>query len=924
MAEESSSFAFMRVFHIMAEVYFQCRNMNIFQIEKNLEILKTSFQEESFIYDLLLAYDIPKATISLLKTGKHNLSKTEGQIILKKKLFFVVIKNGQDLYSTIDALNKEESTHRHDPRFLIVTDYQILLAIDTKTWEHKEMLLKASPDPKNKLQTFDKHFDFFLPWAGMEKSKYKSENPADIKAAYTLAKLYDAIREDNNISTNDEIHALNVFLSRILFCFFAEDTGIFPKDIFTYSIESHTQADGSDLHSYLEWLFEILDQSEETRWNISEYLKKFPYVNGGLFKDKFHIPVFKRKSRNILIESGRDLNWSEINPDIFGSMVQAVVHPDKRGGLGMHYTSVPNIMKVIQPLFLDELRSEYLQNIDNPKNLERLLVRMSKIRIFDPACGSGNFLIISYKELRKLEMDILNTLYQARIMTFPISHISLSQFYGIEIDDFAHEVAGLSLYIANHQMNLEFTGIFWVSEKLLPLRSSGNIVCANATRVDWEKICPKEEWYEVYILGNPPYQWARVQNEEQKEDMECVFRNMHWANNLDYIAIWFFKGVNYIKNFSGKLAFVSTNSVSQWSQVSLLWKSILSENIEIFFAYTSFKWSNNAKRNAGVTVVIVWLRNKSKEQRCIFGNNSKILTSHINGYLSNADDVYIQERRKPLSNLPEINYWSFALDDWEFTLSEIEKNIIIWSDSLAHKFIKPFIWAKELIQWDKRYCIWINTTELSEAMNIELIKNKIDKVRVWRSKSDRVWTKKLADTAWLFAEIRQPNIDYWAFPTVSSERREYAPILNLKSDSIASNQLYVIPTDEDWIFWIISSRMHMVWIRAVCGSLETRIRYSSSLWYNTFPFPNISSSQKKVITHNVYNILEERERYPEKTMAELYDPDKMPDGLREAHKLLDELIEQCYRATPFRSDEERLSYLFRLYEKMVAESESKS
>lgn len=542
---------------------------------------------------------------------------------------------------------------------------------------------------------------------------------------------------------------------------------------------------------------------------------------------------------------------------------------------------------------------------------------MEKIRIFDPACWSGNFLVISYKELRRLEMNILDILYPKSTLTLPISYISLSQFYGIEIDDFAHEIAGLSLYIANHQMNLEYDARLGKMPPLLPLKSSGNIVCANATRKEWEEVCPRDIEYETYLLGNPPYEWARKQKPQQKEDIKYVFWKTKWANNLDYISIWFHKGVKYIRQTSSKVAFVSTNSICQGSQVSLLWKPILDGQIEIDFAYTSFKWSNNAKKNAGVTVIIVGLRNTSKDKKYIYSESAKNEVKNINAYLSNASDNYLQERRRPLSALPEINYWSFALDDGEFTLNENDKNSIIWLNKTANKFIKPFIWAKELIQGEKRYCIWIDTWDLEEAMTIEAIKSRINKVKMWRQRSDRIWTKKLANTPWLFAEIRQPTIDYWAFPTVSSERREYVPILNLSHNSIASNQIYIIPTNENWIFGVITSRMHMVWIRAVCWSLETRIRYSSSLWYNTFPFPTISDKQKEAITNNVYNILTEREKHSEKTMAELYDPDKMPVWLREAHHMVDELIERCYKSTPFKSDEERLSYLINLYEKMV-------
>lgn len=897
--------------------------MYISQIQENLESMLSSFKEETFIFEFLLAYGIPRATVTLLKKGKHNLSKIGGQIILKKKLYFVEIKDWRDLHGTIDAISKDETSYRHDPRFIIVTDYHTLLAIDTKTKERKEMLLQTDPDPKQKLQTFDKHFDFFLPWAWMEKSKYKSENPADIKAAYTLAKLYDAIREDNNLSSPGEIHALNVFLSRILFCFFAEDTGIFPKDIFTYSLESHTQEDGSDLHIYLGSLFEKLDEKVEDRWSIAEYLQKFPYVNGGLFRERLIIPVFKKKSRSILIECWKDLNWSEINPDIFGSMVQAVVHPDQRSGLGMHYTSVPNIMKVIQPLFLDELRSEYEKNIENPKALERLLARMSKIRIFDPACGSGNFLIISYKELRKLEMEILSTLYEANILTLPISHISLSQFYGIEIDDFAHEVAWLSLYIANHQMNREFQEIFWVTAPLLPLQASGNIVCANATRIDWEIVCPKDEGYEVYILGNPPYLWSRNQNDEQKEDMKYVFKTEY--KSLDYITCWFYLGSKYIENCSAKFAFVSTNSICQWEQVALMWPRVLWDTLEIFFAYQSFKWTNNAKHNAGVTVIIVWVKTKLQPKliKVLFNNlGMPKIVENINPYLSEWNNVIVSRSPFSIAKLPEMEYGNMPLEWTHLRLNWQEKEELIRKYPSLQKFIKKVIWWDEFLNSIDRFCIWIDDSDLDEAMKIDEIKRRIDLVRIFRTNWGDV-ARTLVGKSHQFRYRKIQKESLILVPCTSSENRDYLPCWYYDNSYVTLNSAQAIYDAEPWIFWVISSRMHMTWMRTVAGRLKTDYRYSSALVYNTFPFPNISPSQKEAITHNVYNILEEREKHPEKTMAELYDPDEMPDGLREAHRLLDELIERCYRATQFRSDEDRLSYLFNLYEKMIEEENKK-
>ncbi len=878
--------------------------MNYIQIEHNLKNLVSSINEETFVYEFLTAYGVPKATIKLLKDGKHNISKKENQIILKKKLLFQEVPDGQDIHALIDSLNKDESSHKHAPRFIVVTDYKTLLAIDTKTKESLDI-------PIDRL---DKHFDFFLPWAWMEKSKYKAENPADIKAAYTLAKLYDAIREDNNITSSEDTHALNVFLSRILFCFFAEDTDIFPEDIFTYSLESHTQLDGSDLNSYLERLFKILNKPEGKRWQIPDYLDKFPYVNGGLFEKEFKIPVFKRKSRNILIECGRDLNWSEINPDIFGSMVQAVVHPDQRSGLGMHYTSVPNIMKVIQPLFLDELREEYEKNIDNPKKLQTLILRMEKIRIFDPACWSGNFLVISYKELRRLEMDILTSLYRANILTLPISHISLSQFYGIEIDDFAHEIAGLSLYIANHQMNREFEGIFWQSAPLLPLKSSGNIVCANATRIEWETVCPKNIEHEIYVLGNPPYLWSRNQEDEQKEDMKYVFGEDY--QSLDYIACWFYLWAKYIQNSQSKMALVSTNSLCQWEQVALIWPRVLWKNLEIFFAYPSFKWTNNAKKNAGVIVIIIWLRNIEKQSKRIYTEGKYTDVKNISPYLSEGSNVIVTRLPKSISSLPEMEYWNMPLEWTHLRLNKEEMLALIKTSPHSSIFIRKVIWWEEFLNSIERFCIWIDDVQLKEALKIKEIARRVDLVHKFRVNWWDV-AKTLSNKSHQFRYRKIPKNSLILVPCTSSENRDYLPCGYFDNSYVTLNSAQAIYDAEPWIFWVISSRMHMVWMRVVAGRLKSDYRYSSALVYNTFPFPTISDKQKEAITSNVHNILTEREKHSEKTLAELYVPNKMPAWLKEAHHMLDELIERCYKATPFKSDEDRLSYLFNLYEKMV-------
>ncbi len=584
--------------------------MNIAQIEENLSNLIKNFSKENFIYDLLLAYGLPKSTIALLKKGKQNLAKKDGQIILKKKLFFQESEN-QDLYSLINSIKNDQATYRHNPRFIIITNYTNILAIDTKT--------KDSLDEK--IIDLNKRFDFFLPWAGMEKANYQNENPADVKAAERMAKIYDEIQKNNNFTEPKDLHSLNIFLSRLLFCFFAEDTGIFKLDAFTNSIASHTQNDGSDLDQYLSKLFEALNTKD--RKNYPDYLLAFPYVNGGLFNDNYFVPKFSAKSRKMIIDCG-ELDWSAINPDIFGSMIQAVVNHDKRSSMGMHYTSVPNIMKVIEPLFLSELKAEFNKNFDDYKKLNQLLARMENLKIFDPACGSGNFLIIAFKELKKLEIEILNRIKEiTTALAFPFSRISLSQFYGIELDNFACEVARLSLWLAEHQMNVNFMEVFGAGNPTLPLKETGKIICGNATRINWEEACPKDKGKEIYILGNPPYLGARVQSEQQKQDMDFVFdKKLAKYRDLDYISCWFFKASEFIQNSSFKFAFVSTNSICQGDSVGLLWPHLFKLEVEIFFAYTSFRWQNNAKANAGVTVVIIGLKPINlKSQKLLFIEN---------------------------------------------------------------------------------------------------------------------------------------------------------------------------------------------------------------------------------------------------------------------------------------------------------------
>jgi len=705
----------------------------------------------------------------------------------------------------------------------------------------------------------------------------------------------------------------------LLFCFFAEDTEIFEqKSIFTNTLAQHTTENGSDTHSFLDDLFDRLNS--ESGKSYPDFLAQFPYVNGGLFGQKVSAPRFNTKARKILIELG-DLNWSEINPDIFGSMIQAVVDHDYRSDLGMHYTSVANILKLIKPLFLDELY-EAFENASTVKQLNKLINRIAKIIFFDPACGSGNFLIITYKEIRVLEIKILQKItdLEGSSPTIKWTSIQLSQFYGIEIDDFAHEMAILSLWLAEHQMNRVFEEILFdygQSKPILPLKEAGQITHANATRANWKEVCPIAKKDEVYIIGNPPYLGARLQDTEQKKDMEIVLCSKKGYNNMDYISCWFYKAKNYIKGFNAKCALVTTNSICQGEQVALIWPNILSDEVEIDFAYQSFKWTNNAKGNAGVTVIILGLRNVSKAPKFLFTDTFRKLAKNINPYLLDGTNTIIVGRTKPLSKFPKISFGSMANDGGYLILSEDEKEKIINKNKEAKKHIKTFIGSSEYMRGNKRYCLWLDNNFKKEGSGIPEINKRIESVEIHRLNSKRKATQKLAENPHLFGERRHQNSDSILIPRHTSENRDYIPIGFFDPETVIADSAMAIYHAQPWIFAVVTSRMHMVWVRNIGGKIKTDYRYSSSICYNTFPFPEITTKQKENLNLYVFSILDERAKHPSKTMAQLYNPDTMPKGLLKAHQELDTAIEQCYRLQPFRNDTERLEYLFKKYEEMV-------
>lgn len=869
------------------------------------------------IFDLLAAYGRAQGNITRLRNGSLNVAEDPATEVAQKNVVYFK-ETTKDPLTVIEELRTSPTVVRYNTRFVIVTDFAELVAIDTKT---NETLMIP-------IREIDQHFTFFLPWAGMEKAQYAAEAHADVKAAERMGKLFDELLQANPGLFDDPTgrHALNTFFTRLLFCFFAEDTGIFTENQFTNAVGSQTQADGSDVAEFLTDLFTALD----TQFASAKpaHLASFPYVNGRLFQITAEqtVPQFTKKARDLLIEAG-SLIWREINPDIFGSMFQAIVTPGKRSNLGQHYTSVPNILKTIEPLFMDELKEKFGNAYNSVPQLEKLLDRIGEIKIFDPACGSGNFLVIAYKQLRQLEHAILERLGDLSVKYQRISlesRINIENFYGIEIDDFAVEVAILSLWIAKHQMNAEFYEKFNLKIELIPLKEAGQIVQGNATRVDWNMVCPNDGG-EIYLIGNPPYVGAKVQTREQKEDYDFVFGSRPYNKNLDYIALWFVKGSDYIRGKHAELAFVTTNSVSQGEHVSLMFPMIFAQGIEIGFAYTSFKWENNARRNAGVTVAVIGLRNESSEQKYLYTDDLKIAADNINGYLADGPIVFMERRSMPLSRiLPSMAFGSMPRDGGGLILSAEERSEMIAADPRADFFIKRYVGSSEVINDGERYCLWIEDGQAAEASAISAIGARLKKVGENRAESKAVSTAAYASQPHRFVQISYKPTDSIIIPGHSSENRTYIPMGYLGPDTVISNAAFAVYDAEPWLFALLISRMHMAWTRAVGGKIKTDYRYSNTIVYNNFPAPSLSDAMRERLTVAALRVLDVREYHCEKTLAELYDPDVMPQDLRDAHAAVDALVDSVYSKKMYETDEQRLSDLFALYEQMSAEEALKA
>lgn len=882
--------------------------MNPSEISDALTALAAKpYDATEFPFSFALATGNTPATIAKLRSGSFNKSDLPGGVLMNQKFHFVPAMPGM-VSAALDQLRANKRTAKHKPAILIATDGVDVAAEHPKSGDTLHCAYSELGD----------RFGFFLPAAGKERYRAAEENPVDVKVAGKLAKLYDAlIRQNPDWAAEDRRHDMNQLMTRLIFCMFAEDVGIFPEDQFSRLLFTHSGDKGEGMREALIHAFTAMNTPKAERDALPAWTREFDYVNGGLFAGTVDAPLFDRVAARYLRDVC-DEDWKGINPDIFGSMIQSVANAELRSELGMHYTSVPNIMKVLGPLFLDELDEQIDKAWDRERGLRQVLDRISKIRVFDPACGSGNFLVVAYRALREREIQILSRLSElngaAQIEMWSV--VPISNFYGIELTDFGAETAKLALFIAEYQANALFKEAFGRKPADLPLRDAANIVCDNALRVDWETVCPvPEDGGEVFIAGNPPFLGSTNQSKEQKADLSHVFAGrIESFAAFDYVAAWFYKASLYIGGRSAKSALVSTNSLCQGQSVAAFWRQILCGGLEIGFAHTSFKWRNNASANAAVMCVIVGLRNHTGLPARLITADLSMETPNINAYLVPFADIYVEGTRADLFGLPPMDYGNKPVEAGHLLLEASERDDVVRESPGIEKFVRPFMGSNEVVKGTTRYCFWIPDQDLEEARAFNVIRDRIERVEAFRRSSrDPYVREKLLPRSHAFKQVFTADHHTIAIPIHTGETRPYLPVARFSADVIFSNAAMALYDAPDWCIALIASRLHLVWIGTVCGKLKSDFRYSNTLGWNTFPVPNFTEDQHAALTRSAMAILRCRLRHHPKTIAELYDPEKMPDDLRAAHKANDDLLESMYIGRPFRNDTERLEHLFKLY-----------
>ncbi|HCL3408039.1 TPA: class I SAM-dependent DNA methyltransferase [Pseudomonas aeruginosa] len=911
--------------------------MNAVEIEQAItDLAEQSFDSAEFPYAFLEAFGNKETTIKRLRAGASNKSDLGG--VLQTSNIHILTCNAGQVTTALKALKASPATAKAKARFILATDGVDFEAEDLTSGLTVACAFKDFPD----------HFGFFLPLAGISTVRQISENAFDIRATSRLNRLYVELLKDNpEWGTAERRHDMNKLMARLIFCFFAEDTDIFVgKGRFTETVAQMSAKDSSNTHEVLATLFRAMNTKREDRAaaKIPRWAEDFPYVNGQLFSGGDEVPRFSKIARSYLLHVG-SLDWTKINPDIFGSMIQAVAEDEERGELGMHYTSVPNILKVLNPLFLDDLRAKLEEAGDNARMLLNLRKRIAKIRVFDPACGSGNFLVIAYKEMRAIEAEI----NKRRGEPDRASDIPLTNFRGIELRDFPAEIARLALVIAEYQCDVLYRGQKLALAEFLPLRNENWITCGNALRLDWLSICPptgtgvkvrgaddlfgspldqaeiafENEGGETYICGNPPYLGSRDQKDEQKADLQLLFdkRVGNWKS-LDYVAGWLMKATDYCTNTRSIAAFVTTNSICQGLQVPVLWPAIFDRGCQIEFAHTSFRWANLTSHNAGVSVAIVGITTQPRSPRRLFsldssGNTIERQGSHINAYLALGESVIVEKASQPLSAISEMTFGNTPIDGGLLLLSRDERDALQLTPGQLCRFVRRIVGSAEFIRGLERYCLWIEDQHLAEAQAIPPLAQRICGVRNLRLNGGKT-ARDIAERAHQFQRMFIGKYATLVVPSVSSESREYLPCGYEPAGTVVSNLAFALYDAPLWNMALIASRLHLIWIATVCGKLETRYRYSNTLGWNTFPVPTLTEKNKADLTRCAEEILLAREHHFPATIADLYAPENMPADLRAAHDRNDEVLERIYIGRRFKNDTERLEKLFDLYTKMTA------
>ncbi|MFM2386604.1 MAG: hypothetical protein RL660_1361 [Bacteroidota bacterium] len=917
-------------------------------------------EAKPFLEAFFNVFGIARRKVATFEERVKKLNDKDGYIdLLWKATILVEMKSkGKDLDKAIvQAKAYTESLPQHQlPKYILVCDFEHFRLLDLEENTEHHFVLQ---DLVKNVQ----HFGYLL---GYQKKTYKEQDPANIKAAELMGKLHDRL-EDIGYKGHD----LEVYLVRILFCLFAEDTTIFNKQQFQDYIELRTQADGSDLAPRLQELFQVLNTPPQERFsNLDEQLAEFPYVNGKLFEENLRTASFDTKMRQALLNCCY-LDWSKISPAIFGSMFQSVMNPTERRNLGAHYTSEKNILKLIKPLFLDELWAEFEKVKGNDNQLRKFHSKISQLRFLDPACGCGNFLIIAYRELRLLEIEIVKLLLKGNTVLNISDYLQLDvdKFYGIEYEEFPAQIAQVAMWLIDHQMNLVASETFGTYHIRLPLKKSATIAHANALRMDWgsllnqkiyidadeatlivneaegeyninvsakkltiiDKRSEKAEKIEYdlqydYIMGNPPFIGKQMQTKQQKMDIEYVASSIKNHSDLDYVTGWYLKAANYIQDSKIKVAFVSTNSIVQGEQTSILWNAMNNiYKVKIHFAHRTFSWSNEAKNNAAVFCVIIGFASYDSNKKLIFDyQHSKaepleITANNINAYLVDAKDLIIDKRNTPICNVPKMVYGNKPTDDGNFLFTNEEKNIFLQAEPSASKFFKKFMGSFEFINNRERWCLWLKDAKPNELKSLPKVLERILRVKKFRESSTAKPTVKAAQTPQNFFYMSQPLTDYLLIPETSSQNRTYIPIGYVSAEIIASNATYLIPSASLYIFGNLCSLMHMAWVKSICGRLKFDFRYTGSLVYNNYPWPeNPSEKQKQLIEGKAQKVLDTRAKYPDSSLADLYDPLSMPPDLVKAHNELDKAVDAAYRSQPFTSEAKRMEFLFELYEKYTA------